>query len=217
MIQGSQEWIDARVGKVTASRVSACFTQPRKGESVSKMRESLFADLLAERVTGKPTVAHYAGDDSALAWGKNTEVFARAAYTERMAAGISEAGFIDHPAVPMSGASPDGLVGTHGGVEIKCPNTKTHLETVRKGKVPPQYLAQIKWNMACTGRLWWDFISFDPRAEEQQYFCARVEADPADLRAMEAGVFAFILELEARLADYYAKEEERLCLENQPA
>lgn len=207
MIQGSQEWIDSRVGKVTASRVGACFTKSRNGSPVSKVREAYLADLLAERLTGKPSVPDYVYGEEAKSWGKQTEAFAREAYTVRTGLRIDPAPFIDHPTVPMSGASPDGLVGQDGGVEIKCPNTTTHLETVRLGKVPNQHLAQIKWNMACTGRVWWDFISFDPRAEEDQYFHRRVLADPAVLRAMELGVFAFIMELEARLAEFQAREE----------
>jgi putative phage-type endonuclease len=210
MIQGSQEWIDSRIGKVTASRVGACFTKPRSGHSVSKVREAYLADLLAERLTGKPSVPSYAYGDNgeAVSWGVQTEAFAREAYMVRTGLQIEKVGFIDHPTVPMSGASPDGLVGLDGGVEIKCPNTKTHLETVRLGKVPPQHLPQIKWNMACTGRAWWDFVSFDPRAEEEQFFRRQVWADLNELRTMELGVFAFVMELEARLAEFQAREGE---------
>jgi putative phage-type endonuclease len=209
MIQGSQEWIDSRIGKVTASRVGACFTKPRNGYSVSKVREAYLADLLAERLTGKPSVPSYAYGDNgeAVSWGAQTEPFARAAYTERTGNKIELVGFIDHPTVPMSGASPDGLC-AGGGVEFKCPNTKTHLETINKGKVPSQYLPQVKWNMACARRLWWDFASFDPRTEIQQLFIVRVQATPDELRAMEMGVFAFVMELEARLAEYQAREGE---------
>jgi hypothetical protein len=215
VIQGSQEWIDSRIGKVTASGVAKVFTQPRKGCSVSKVRESYLADLLAERLTGKPSMQNYGddSDDGPAAWGKKMEPLARAAYEERydkhgMCPKVELIGFIDHPLIPMSGASPDGLIGLDGGVEIKCPNTKTHLETVRKGAVPTSHLPQIKWNLACTGRRWWDFISFDPRAEEQQFFCQRVEPNPDELRAMELGVFAFIMELEARLAAYQMENPE---------
>jgi hypothetical protein len=207
VIQGSQAWIDSRIGKVAASRVGACFTKPRNGYSVSKVREGYLADLLAERLTGKPSVRDFVVDQAAIDWGAQTEAFAREAYTVRTGLRIVPAGFTDHPTVPMSGASPDGLVGLDGGVEFKCPNTATHLETVRKGTVPTAHLPQIKWNLACTGRRWWDFISFDPRAEEDQYFCRRVMATAAEVRAMELGVFAFVMELEARLADYQAREE----------
>jgi putative phage-type endonuclease len=209
VIQGSQEWQDARLGKVTASRVHAVFTQPRKGCSVSKVRENYLADLLAERLTGKPSVASYGddSDDGPAAWGKKTEPFARAAYNMNHTP-IELAAFIDHPMIPMSGASPDGLVGTTGIVEIKCPNTTTHLETVRKGVVPTRHLAQIKWGLACTGRSWCDFISFDPRAEDEPFFCIRVAYEPDELRSMEMGVFAFVMELEARVAAHRWNEEE---------
>lgn len=208
MIQGSQEWIDARIGKVTASRVAACFTKPRSGSSISKVREAYLADLLAERLTGKPSVPDYAYGEEAKSWGKQTEAFAREAYTVRTGLRIDKAGFLDHPTVPMSGASPDGLVGMGGGIEIKCPNTKTHLDTVRLGNIPSQHLPQMKWNMACARRQWWDFVSFDPRAEEDQYFRRRLECNPSEIRAMELGVFAFVMELEARLAEYQARESE---------
>ena len=144
-----------------------------------------------------------------MAWGKQTEPFARAAYEAHTGSKIELVGFVEHPTVPMSGSSPDGLVGDDGGVEIKAPNTKTHLETVRKGIIPRAHLPQLKWNMACTGRKYWDFVSFDPRAEEEQYFCRRLEADPDELRAMEMGVFAFVMELESRVAAYRWTEEEQ--------
>ena len=207
MIQGSEEWIAARVGKVTASRVGDVLTRPRKGHEVSAVRERYLADLLAERLTGNPTVKHYAGDESPLAWGRQNEPAARVAYELFESARIVEVGFIDHPRIPMSGASPDGLVGADGGVEIKCPNTDTHRETLRTGKAPRKYLPQIKWNMACNKRAWWDFVSFDPRLPlDEQYFCQRVFADPDEIRAMEAAVFAFLLELEARLESFRAGE-----------
>jgi hypothetical protein len=211
MIQGSQEWQDARLGKVTASRVGAVFTQPRKGCSVSKVRESYLADLLAERLTGKPSVPDYAYGEEAKSWGTQTEPFARATYEDRcpLPEGIIQVGFIDHPTVPMSGASPDGLVGTLGGVEIKAPNTTTHLETVRRGVIPTSHLPQMRWNMCCTKRLWWDFVSFDPRAERDQYFCRRLEMTLNEQAAMELGVFAFVMELEARVAAYQWNEEQR--------
>jgi len=211
VIQGSQAWLDCRVGKVTASRVGDVFTKPRKGSLVSKVREGYLADLLAERLTGRPTVQNFGDDseDGPAAWGKKMEPLARAAYEERTGNKVDLVGFVDHPLVPMTGSSPDGVIGNEGGIEIKAPNTKTHLETVRKGIIPKAHLPQIRWNMACTGRIWWDFLSFDPRAEEEQYFCRRLEADPDELRAMEMGVFAFVMELEARVAAYQWMEEER--------
>jgi putative phage-type endonuclease len=205
--QGSEAWHLQRVGKVTASRVGAVFTQPRKGCLVSKVRESYLADLLSERITGKEAARDFVGDQAAIEWGAQTEPFARAAYEEKTGNKIEIAGFIDHPTIPMSGASPDGLC-SDGGVEIKCPNTKTHLETVRKGVIPTTHIPQMKWNMACTGRRWWDFMSFDPREEEEPYFCRRLEANPNELREMELGVFAFVMELEARLAAYQMENPE---------
>jgi putative phage-type endonuclease len=209
LTQGSEAWHAARIGSVGGSRIAGIFTRPRAGSLVSKVRESLFADLLAERLTGRSSEREF-GDNAAVEWGKRTEPFARAAYEEKTGSKVELAGLIPHPVVPYSHASPDGLVGLDGGVEIKCPNTKTHLETVRKGKVPTIHLAQIKWNMACTKRLWWDFVSFDPRAEDEPFFCQRVYWDHTETQAMEMGVFAFVMELEARLAAHQWNEEE-LC------
>jgi putative phage-type endonuclease len=215
VIQGSQEWIDCRVGKVTASRVGAVFTQPRKGSLVSKVREAYLADLLAERLTGKPSVPDYAYGEEAKSWGTQTEPFALAAYETREGYHTALAGFIDHPRIPMSGASPDGLVGDDGGVEIKCPNTATHLETIRKGKIPTPYIQQMRWNMCCTGRSWWDFVSFDPRVVGEQYFCLRLGMYPNEKIEMEMGVFAFVMELEARLAAHQWMEESQ-CQNSEP-
>jgi hypothetical protein len=187
---------------------------------VSKTRESYLADLLAERLTGRETVQSYGGDsdgdEGPAAWGRQTEPFARAAYEQQTGSWVKLAGFIDHPTVPMSGASPDGLVetpnstaGPDGGVEIKCPNTATHLETVRKGVIPTRHIQQMKWNMCCTRRRWWDFVSFDPRAEKDEYFCRRLEITPDEMASMEMSVFAFVMELEARLAAHQWNAEEQ--------
>lgn len=208
MIQGSAEWVAARLGKVTASRVNGVFTKPKTG-LVSKVREALFADLLSERLTGKPAAYDFA-DEAARSWGAQTEPFARAAYMAQTHAAIELCGFVDHPTVPMAGASPDGVVGLDGMVEIKCPNTETHKEYCRKRTIPKSYREQIKWGLACTGRRWCDFISFDPRADEQQLFIQRVEPFQNELRAMEIGVFAFVMELEARVAAHrWSVEDDR--------
>lgn len=207
LTQGSEAWHAARIGSVGGSRVAGIFTRPRAGSFVSKVREALFADILAERLTGRPSVREF-GDTAAVDWGKQTEPFARAAYEENTGSKVELVGLVPHPVVPYSHASPDGLVGADGMIEIKAPNTKTHLETVRTRKVPTQYLAQMKWGLACTGRKWCDFVSFDPRAEETPFFCTRIEPTPNELSTMELGVFAFVMELEARLAAHQWNEEQ---------
>jgi putative phage-type endonuclease len=212
LIQGGDDWKAARIGSVGGSRVAGVFSRPRAGSTVSKVREALLADLLAERLTGNPSVREF-GDTSAIEWGKQTEPFARAAYTARTGLRIELAGLIRHPTVPYSHSSPDGLVGDDGMVEIKCPNTKTHLETVRLGRVPSSYRQQMLWGIACTGRKWCDFVSFDPRAEEQQLYFSRVKPTPMEIQQMEAGVFAFVLELEGRLAAYLDEQEVRYAQE----
>ena len=102
------------------------------------------------------------------------------------------------PTLPSkdAGASPDGLVGTDGLLEIKCPFTATHIDTLLSGKVPDRYKTQMQWQMACTGRQWCDFVSYDPRLPEpMRLFITRVPRDNSAIRLMEIEVVAFLEEL----------------------
>jgi hypothetical protein len=122
MEQRTEEWFAARCGKVTASRVADIIAKTKTGPSAS--RENYLAQLVCERLTGKPAESY---SNSAMSMGnRGTEPFARAAYEARMDILVTEVGFIDHPWITMSGASPDGLA-AEGMVEIKCPNTATHI------------------------------------------------------------------------------------------
>jgi putative phage-type endonuclease len=156
MEQRTEEWFAARCGKVTASRVADIIAKTKSGPSAS--RENYLAQLVCERMTGKPAESY---SNSAMQWGTDTEPFARAAYEARMDILVTEVGFIDHPWITMSGASPDGLA-NEGMVEIKCPNTATHIQTLLDRKVPEKYITQMMWQMACADRPWCDFVSFDP-------------------------------------------------------
>ena len=146
MEQRTEEWFAARCGKVTASRVADIIAKTKTGYSTS--RDNYLAQLVCERMTGKPAESY---SNSAMQWGTDTEPFARAAYEARMDILVTEVGFINHPRIAMAGASPDGLA-NEGMVELKCPNTATHLQTLLDRKVPEKYIIQMMWQMACADR-----------------------------------------------------------------
>jgi len=161
MDQRTDDWFAARLGKVTASRIADVVAKTKSGVSAS--RGNYMAQLIVERMTGKPTESY---SNSAMQWGTDTEPLARAAYEMATDYMVDEVGFVEHPRLAMSGASPDGLVGDEGLIEIKCPNTATHIETLISDNIDNKYLLQMQWQMACTGRKWCDFVSFDPRMPE---------------------------------------------------
>lgn len=195
--QGSAEWFQQRLGKVTASRVADVIAKTKTGWGAS--RGNYLAQLVAERLTGAVAESY---SNAAMQWGTDTEPQARLAYEFRTDATVEQVAFVDHPSIPMSGASPDGLVGADGLVEIKCPNTATHIETLRTGKVPAKYVTQMQWQMACTGRAWCDFVSFDPRMPESMaLWIERVTRDDDEIAELERLVTDFLAELDATVAD----------------
>lgn len=190
--QGSPEWFALRLGKVTASRVSDVIAKTKTGHSTS--RANYAAQLVAERLTA---TVQESFTNAAMQWGTDQEPEARVAYEFLTNRSVAEIGFVNHPTILMSGASPDGLVGDDGLVEIKCPNTATHIETLLGGAVPAKYQAQMLWQMACTGRKWCDFVSFDPRLpEHMQTFIQRMQRDDARIAELEEEVGSFLLEVE---------------------
>ena len=196
IIQGSPEWFAIRAGKVTASRVVDVIAKTQKGWGAS--RANYAAELICERLTG--TVAERFQND-AMRWGNECEPAARNAYAFVHDVDVAQIGFVHHPEIAMSGASPDGLVGEDGLIEIKCPNTATHLDTLESRTIPSKYLTQMMWQMACTGRAWCDFVSYDPRLPEpMQMFVQRVERDVAAVAELEAAVRDFLAEIDSRVA-----------------
>lgn len=194
--QGSAEWFAQRAGKVTASRVADVIAKTKTGWGAS--RANYAAQLVAERLTGnvEPTFTN-----AAMQWGSDKEPEAREAYEFHAGVFVDQVGMIDHPVIAMTGASPDGLVGDDGLVEIKCPNTATHIETLLSGKVPAKYVTQMAWQMACTGRVWCDFVSFDPRMpEHMRLFVQRVARDDALIATLEAEVSTFLTEVSETVA-----------------
>jgi putative phage-type endonuclease len=195
MIQGSEEWFAARIGKVTASKIKDVISKIKTGEAAA--RRDYRIQLVTERLTGQREQGYTSPD---MQWGTDTEPQARAAYEAETGSIVSEVGMIDHPTINMTGASPDGLVDGDGLLEIKCPKTATHLQTLMDGKVPSQYVPQMQWQMACTGRKWVDFVSFDPRLPaEYQLFIKRVERDDALIAEYEAAVIQFLAEVDATI------------------
>lgn len=195
MEQRTDEWFAARLGKVTASRVADVIATTKTGYSAS--RANYMAQLVVERMTGKQTESF---TNAAMEWGTNTEPLARAAYEAEKGLLVDETGLVDHPSIPMSGASPDGLVGNDGLIEIKCPNTATHIENLLSKSVDKKYITQMQWQMACTGRKWCDFVSFDPRmGEGLQMVVIRVDRDEDYIQMLETEIKKFLSEVESKI------------------
>ena len=195
MEQRTTEWHTARLGKVTASRVADVIAKTKTGYGAS--RANLMADLIVERLTGQPASTF---SNAHMEWGTEQEPHARAAYSARTGELVEEVGFVDHPSVANSGASPDGLVGDEGLVEFKCPATATHLDTLLAGEVPSKYIPQMQWQMACTGRKWCDFCSYDPRLPEHlRMFVKRVPRNDEYIKTLETEVTKFLAELDEKL------------------
>lgn len=195
MIQGSDEWFQARCGKVTASRIADVMARTRNGYGAS--RANYMAQLISERLTGIPADTY---QNQAMLWGIETEPHARAAYEFITDIEVIEAGFIEHPEISDSGASPDGLVGINGLVEFKCPNTATHIDTLLTGTIPDKYIKQMQWQMDTIGRAYCDFVSFDPRMPENlRFWRKRVDRDDDLIATMREEVAKFLNELEAKI------------------
>ena len=194
--QRTAEWFAQRAGKVTASRVSDVLAKTKTGYSAS--RANYMAQLVAERLTGQPAESF---SNAAMQWGTDTEPFARAAYEVQQGVMVDEVGFVAHPSIEWSGASPDGLVAHNGLVEIKCPITATHIEYLKAGKVPSKYQPQMAWQLLCTNRKWCDFASFDPRMPDYlQLFVVRFAPEDIYLAEIEAEVKKFLDEVASDVA-----------------
>lgn len=192
MEQRSEDWFFIRLGKVTASRIADVTAKTKTGWGAG--RANYKAQLIAERLTGQRQESF---TNAAMQWGTDTEEAARVAYAFLEGQTVTEEAFVVHPFILDAGASPDGLVGSDGLVEIKCPNTATHIETLKGASIPSKYIGQMQWQMACTGRQWCDFASFDPRLpEEMQLFVQRLPRDDAHIKELETMVREFLREIE---------------------
>lgn len=203
--QRSPEWFAMRCGKATASCIYKIMARTKTGYGADRANYS--AQLVTERLTG--TVAD-SFTNGAMQWGTDTEPMARDAYSENALCVVEEVGFLPHPSIAMAGASPDGLIADDGMVEIKCPNSATHIATLTGAPIDRKYIYQMQWQMACAGRQWCDFASFDPRLPlPMQLHVRRVPRDDALIAEIEAEVVTFLSEVDATVADLttrYLKE-----------
>lgn len=199
--QGTPEWHAMRNGKLTASRLADAIAKTKTGWGAS--RPNYCAELVAERLTGVPADKFISGP---MQWGKECEPQAKAAYRFYTGQRIEPIAFVDHPWIAMSGASPDGLIGDDGLIEIKCPNTATHISTLLGAPIDPAYILQMQWQMACTGRAWCDWVSFDPRMpEDMSLHIERVERDEKRIIQLEGMVRDFLAEVDAKVSALTAK------------
>lgn len=185
ILQRSDDWYAERCGKVTASRVKDLNAKPSKGKALN----ALGLTILAERLTGvqKETPTNFY-----MQWGIDNEPHAIAAYENETGFFVNGTGLIDHPFIEMFGASPDGLVSENGQIEVKCPDTTTHLNTLLTKEVPEEHIPQITSQLAYTRREWCDFVSYDPRLEpELQIIIIRVFAKDLNIEGLERDVRAF--------------------------
>lgn len=190
--QGSAEWKLLRVGKITASRINDVVAQIKTGEAA--IRADYRIEIVTERLTGEPTETF---TNEHMERGTYLEPFARTAYEVKKSLFVEQVAFVNHPTLPNTGASPDGLVEQGGLIEIKCPKPKTHIATILSRKAPSKYINQMQWQMACTGRQWCDFVSYCPELPENlQLFIHRVNRHDELIAELEQKVAEFDKEVE---------------------
>lgn len=195
MEQGTQEWLDIRLGKITASRV-VDIVQGTKGKYLAS-RKNYMAEIACEILTDKGSDNFVSG---AMQWGTDTEPLARSAYEAISGNMVYEVGFIDNDQIKGLGASPDGLIDDNGCIEIKCPNTATHIETLTGKAIDRKYQYQMQTVMLCGNRAWCDFISYDPRLpDNMSIFIKRFNRDEVMVKEIEAECIKFIAELDEML------------------
>lgn len=196
MLQRSDDWFNARLGCVTASRISDVMAKTKSGYSAS--RANYMSQLICERLTGTREENYV---NSAMQRGIDLESKARELYIlKSFNYEVQEVGFILHPTIKNAGASPDGLVNQDGLIEIKCPNTATHIQFLKTLTPKREYILQMQWQMACTGRKWCDFVSYDDRLPENlSYKCLRVDYDAKLVEEIEIEVIKFLNELDAEI------------------
>lgn len=193
IVQNTDEWLQVRLGKLTASKIADATAKIKTGEAAS--RRAYRAQLVAERLTGISQSTDLS-NNKAVQWGKDAEPLARAAFEAEAEQFVSEIGFVDHPTIAMAGCSPDGLLEDGGILEIKCPNTATHIEYLKAGTVPPEYRKQILWQLACTRRKWAKFVSFDPRLNQaNQLLIVHFEPSSDEIAELEAEARVFLDEV----------------------
>ena len=205
IVQRSEEWRQLKLGKVGASRVADIVARTKSGYSAS--RENYLTELLLERITGFPADRF---QSNAMRYGTEMEPLARAAYSFDFDVEVEQIAFATHPSIEMAGASPDGLVGKLGLVEIKVPQPATHLDTLLSEKVPEKYIIQMNWQMCCTEREFCDFVSYNPSfPPAAKMFVKRIPRDDAMIADLEREVRAFLADLDKKLEELNRVMERR--------
>jgi len=194
--QGTEEWHAARLAKVTASKLSAVMAKTKSGYSAT--RKNYMMELICQKLSGQREEGY---TNAAMQRGNDLEPVARGAYEADKGVFVDECGLIDHPKIEGFAASPDGLVGSDGLIEIKCPNTATHVEFLKNGKPKREYILQMHAQMLCTGRKWCDFVSYDDRLQGLEYRCVRVEYDEELGNEIIKEVTSFIAEMQKELQE----------------
>ncbi len=197
LIQGSDEWKQARVGSLGASRLQDAIAKTKTGYGAS--RANLMAELICERLTGKAAEKFVS---AAMQYGTETEPEARDTYIFSSGNSVEQVGLIRHPTIEQSHASPDGLVGDDGMLEIKCPQHAAHLDTLLTGKIPEKYVTQMMWQMACSGRQWVDYVSYNSSfPDHMRMYVRRIERNDKLIKILEEEVAAFLLEMAVKLSE----------------
>lgn len=195
--QGSPEWLASRAGRVTASRIKDVIASGR-GNAPSMTRAGYLGEIVAEMLTGKPTESGFTNAD--MQRGTELEPDARALYEQRHRVMVDETGLVVHPRIERAGASPDGLVGADGLLEIKCPRVHVHLDYLMTGRPPAVYLPQMAWQAACCERPWVDFVSYCPALpDDLALFVVRYTPEPDYIKTLEAAVSDFLAEADQML------------------
>ncbi len=208
MEQRTTEWYEARLGKLTASRAASAFDVYKIGAKKGTPTETakkLILEMAYERTTGNRIETPLT---LPMRWGVEHEDEARNAYIHQTGNEVTQVGFIDHNEIDMFGASPDGLVGADGLIEIKCPSELMHLQRIEAGIVPPEYQTQMLVQLACTGRKWCDYVDYDPRNTLIPLFVVRFEPSEEELKETEQKAIAFLELVDAKVAELKAIAEE---------
>lgn len=192
----TEEWRRARLGWLTASRIADATAKLKSG-GYGASRANLMAALICERLTDVPMDSFTTKE---MQWGIDHEPEAIAAYSWHFDVEVEPIGFIRHPRIDYCGATPDGAVGDEGLIEVKCPNTATHIETMLAKRPDPRYLKQMQFQMACTGRQFVDFVTYDPRMPlDLQFRAYRVPRDEKMIAELEAEAEKFLAEMDAKI------------------
>ncbi|SEB29056.1 lambda exonuclease family protein [Arthrobacter woluwensis] len=195
--QGSEEWLQARCGILTASVIGQLITPTSVKVANNDTARALTATLAAERITGYVEPVHVTAD---MERGTLDEPYARDSYAQWSATTVEQVGFmvLDNWGIRL-GFSPDGLVGEDGLIEIKSRRQKKHLQTITNGEVPTENMAQIQTGLLVSRRSWCDYVSF---CSGMPLFVKRVYPSEKWFSAIIAAALTFEKNAEALIATY---------------